>query len=164
MVYECAATNASDGSIGRYYDPATGQFLTVDPLVDLTGQAYAYTGDDPVNGVDPMGLFGLNPISDIAQGANDVGDAAGDVVNTIVHHPLQSALIAAAVAAIVVVTVATAGTGDAVIAAGAAAADDAAATSGVESAAVVSESATTGTTVIGPVGQYVELANEIGAN
>ena len=42
--------------IGRYYDPATGQFLTVDPLVDETGQPYAYTGDDPVNGTDPLGL------------------------------------------------------------------------------------------------------------
>ena len=41
--------------IGRYYDPATGQFLSVDPLVDETGQAYAYTGDNPVNAVDPNG-------------------------------------------------------------------------------------------------------------
>ena len=40
----------------RYYDPQTGQFISVDPLVDRTGQAYAYTGDDPVNKVDPMGL------------------------------------------------------------------------------------------------------------
>jgi uncharacterized protein RhaS with RHS repeats len=31
--YERAATNASDGSINRYYDPTTGQFLSVDPLV-----------------------------------------------------------------------------------------------------------------------------------
>ena len=35
--------------IGRYYDPGTGQFPNVDPLVDQTGQAYAYTGNDPVN-------------------------------------------------------------------------------------------------------------------
>ena len=41
--------------IGRYYDPATGQFLSVDPLVDETGQPYAYTGDDPVNALDPSG-------------------------------------------------------------------------------------------------------------
>ena len=34
-----------------------GQFLTVDPLVDVTDRAYAYTGDDPVNGVDPSGLY-----------------------------------------------------------------------------------------------------------
>jgi hypothetical protein len=28
----------------------------VDPLVDATGQPYAYTGDDPVNDTDPSGL------------------------------------------------------------------------------------------------------------
>jgi len=28
-------------------------------MVDETGQPYAYTGDDPVNGVDPNGQFGL---------------------------------------------------------------------------------------------------------
>ena len=49
--------------VNRYYDPATGQFLSVDPLVDETGQAYAYTGDDPVDGADPMGL---KPIVDPA--------------------------------------------------------------------------------------------------
>jgi hypothetical protein len=41
--------------IDRYYDPSTGQFLSVDPKVATTGQAYAYTGDDPVNGKDPSG-------------------------------------------------------------------------------------------------------------
>ena len=40
----------------RYYDPATGQFLTVDPLVDSTGHPYAYAGDNPVNASDPGGL------------------------------------------------------------------------------------------------------------
>jgi RHS repeat-associated protein len=42
--------------INRSYDPSTGQFLTVDPDVAETGQPYAYTGDDPVNAVDPTGL------------------------------------------------------------------------------------------------------------
>ena len=28
----------------------------MDPLVNETGQAYAYTGDDPINGVDPNGM------------------------------------------------------------------------------------------------------------
>ena len=28
-----------DFVVGRYYDPQTGQFLSVDPLVDETGQA-----------------------------------------------------------------------------------------------------------------------------
>ena len=46
--------------IGRYYDPATGQFLSVDPAVEQTQQAYLYVGDDPVNASDPSGLFAAN--------------------------------------------------------------------------------------------------------
>lgn len=41
--------------VSRYYDPATGQFLSVDPLVALTQQAYLYAGDDPMNRTDPTG-------------------------------------------------------------------------------------------------------------
>jgi RHS repeat-associated protein len=43
--------------VNRYYDPATGQFLTVDPLVNLTGSPYAYAGNDPLNMTDPLGLL-----------------------------------------------------------------------------------------------------------
>lgn len=39
----------------RSYDPATGQFLTRDPLLDQTGQPYAYGEGDPINNVDPSG-------------------------------------------------------------------------------------------------------------
>jgi RHS repeat-associated protein len=51
----------TDGSglvyfINRYYDPATGQFLSVDPDLAETGQPYAFTGDDPLNATDPLGL------------------------------------------------------------------------------------------------------------
>jgi RHS repeat-associated protein len=42
--------------VHRYYDPGTGAFLTVDPLVSQTGQAYEYAGGDPVNRGDPSGL------------------------------------------------------------------------------------------------------------
>jgi hypothetical protein len=47
--------------VHRYYDPTTGQFLTVDPLVDETGQAYGYVSDDPVSGSDPNGLSVTDP-------------------------------------------------------------------------------------------------------
>ncbi|MGC1184679.1 MAG: RHS repeat-associated core domain-containing protein [Candidatus Dormiibacterota bacterium] len=40
----------------RYYDSATGQFLSVDPLVAETGMPYAYTAGDPVNTSDVSGL------------------------------------------------------------------------------------------------------------
>jgi RHS repeat-associated protein len=40
----------------RDYDPSTGQFLTVDPAVDTTGQPYAYVANDPLTLTDPTGL------------------------------------------------------------------------------------------------------------
>jgi len=50
--------------VRRYYDPATSQFLSVDPLVNETGTPYAFTGGDPVNGTDSSGLGSLwNPCS-----------------------------------------------------------------------------------------------------
>jgi RHS repeat-associated protein len=39
----------------RWYDPGTGQFLSVDPLESQTQQAYAYADDNPVNETDPTG-------------------------------------------------------------------------------------------------------------
>ncbi|HMD46094.1 MAG TPA: RHS repeat-associated core domain-containing protein [Acidimicrobiales bacterium] len=41
--------------VNRYYDPATGQFISVDPALAQTNQPYGYAGDDPVNGSDPSG-------------------------------------------------------------------------------------------------------------
>jgi len=49
----------ADSLVRRYYDPTTGQFLSVDPAVDVTGTPYVYTAGDPVNGSDPLGLFCL---------------------------------------------------------------------------------------------------------
>ncbi|MHB2024532.1 MAG: RHS repeat-associated core domain-containing protein [Mycobacteriales bacterium] len=40
----------------RYYDPATGQFLSRDLLAALTGSPYGYVGDNPLNYGDPSGL------------------------------------------------------------------------------------------------------------
>jgi uncharacterized protein RhaS with RHS repeats len=42
-------------TVNRYYDPTTGQFLKVDPLVDQTEQPYAYVAGDPVDNVDLNG-------------------------------------------------------------------------------------------------------------
>jgi RHS repeat-associated protein len=42
--------------INRYYDPATGQFTSLDPQIDQTLQPYAYTAGNPVSESDPTGL------------------------------------------------------------------------------------------------------------
>ncbi|MER7952101.1 RHS repeat-associated core domain-containing protein [Streptomyces sp. NPDC096079] len=41
----------------RYYDPATAQFLTVDPEVRSTLSAYGYVDNNPLNHADPSGRF-----------------------------------------------------------------------------------------------------------
>jgi RHS repeat-associated protein len=43
----------------RYYDPATAQFLSRDPLSSLTKAPYGYANDNPLNGTDPAGLLDL---------------------------------------------------------------------------------------------------------
>ena len=40
----------------RWYDPATGEFISVDALVGITDQPYQYVGSDPVNLTDPTEL------------------------------------------------------------------------------------------------------------
>ena len=42
----------------RFYDPATGRYLTPDPVGLVGGiNLYGYVGNDPVNFIDPDGLF-----------------------------------------------------------------------------------------------------------
>jgi RHS repeat-associated protein len=41
--------------INRYYDPATGQFMSVDPDLAQTQQPYQYAAGNPVNETDPTG-------------------------------------------------------------------------------------------------------------
>jgi len=44
----------------RYYDPRLGRFLQPDPIGQAGGvNLYAYVNNDPLNGVDPLGLWTL---------------------------------------------------------------------------------------------------------
>ena len=59
----------------RYYDPATAQFLTRDPL-GSANQPYVYVGDSPVNATDPSGTFGCWPPWDANKCSNALTDTA----------------------------------------------------------------------------------------
>ena len=65
--YERSASTGLDYAINRHYDAVQGRFTQVDPIgmeaVSLDDpqslNLYAYCGNDPVNRLDPDGLFSL---------------------------------------------------------------------------------------------------------
>jgi hypothetical protein len=69
--HRCRKGIARERRVDRYYDPSTDQFISVDPDVAETGQPYAFTGDDPLNETDPLGLS---------------GDAKADEAYDVRHH------------------------------------------------------------------------------
>ncbi|HEX7668787.1 MAG TPA: RHS repeat-associated core domain-containing protein, partial [Polyangiaceae bacterium] len=82
----------------RYYDPRLGTYLSRDPDAPVGGvNHYVYVGADPVNGVDPLGLF-FDSLPSLAT----VASVAGGVV---VGLAIGAAVVALAPAAIVGATV-----------------------------------------------------------
>ena len=62
--YDSQYTNSDTGLIylrAREYDPATGQFLSVDPEVELTREVYGYAKDNPLSSGDPTGKESPTP-------------------------------------------------------------------------------------------------------
>jgi len=81
----------------RYYDPDSGQFITRDPLVSSTRDAYGYAGRSPLNATDPTGLDcgWADPVGcatdaggAIVDGGADVKQRAEDVAIAVVNSPL----------------------------------------------------------------------------
>ena len=72
--------------VARYYDPATAQFLTRDPLTSQTRSPYGYVGGDPLDATDPTGLNSCGVFSGLctlASGANDVISTVGNAASSV---------------------------------------------------------------------------------
>jgi hypothetical protein len=94
----------------RTYDPATAQFLSVDPLNAITGEPYSYAGDNPTNESDPLGLCGstsswgafwANCGTDAVNGAGTAANAAGTFVGNHYGQIAEGAAAAACVTEVV---------------------------------------------------------------
>jgi RHS repeat-associated protein len=106
--YDGQYTSTDTGLIylrARVYDPATAQFLTVDPIAPITRAPYTYAGDNPLNLADRSGLSegeielpcvwpfcappppvteGVEQIgAGIIEGGREVAHGAESIVNTI---------------------------------------------------------------------------------
>ncbi len=94
--YDGQYTSPDTGLIylrNRIYDPATAQFLSVDPAEAISGEPYSYAGDNPLNYGDSVGLL-WTPLAggvggaDVACGATfeipgvDVGTCGAAAVAT----------------------------------------------------------------------------------
>ncbi|MFC7335848.1 RHS repeat domain-containing protein [Haloferula chungangensis] len=70
----------------RAYDPNLGRWLSPDPLENVTGEMaemlpegpnlYAYVGNDPINGMDPLGLY--DPFSPWGMGQYNAAQRRGE--------------------------------------------------------------------------------------
>jgi RHS repeat-associated protein len=63
----------------RYYDPVTAQFTSADPLAFITQSIYAYAENNPLNAIDPLGLWSWNPFDWTGQEWDTVAAVAGVV-------------------------------------------------------------------------------------
>jgi RHS repeat-associated protein len=71
--YDGQYTSSDTGLIylrNRTYDPATAQFLTVDPLVETTETPYGYGAENPLTFSDPTGFLSLPLLGSISEDAD----------------------------------------------------------------------------------------------
>jgi RHS repeat-associated protein len=74
LLYASQYTDPTSGLIymqARWYDPATAQFLSADPLEAVTGAPYNYAGDDPTDQTDPTGLGFWSTVDSIGNGVSN---------------------------------------------------------------------------------------------
>jgi RHS repeat-associated protein len=98
--YDGQYTSSDTGLIylrARAYDPATAEFLSVDPLAAETEDPYAYTDDSPVNEEDPSGLtthgFCIEADLSVVIGADTIaGGARLCVLRDRLFRPMNTAV------------------------------------------------------------------------
>jgi RHS repeat-associated protein len=82
--YDAQYTNTDTGLIylrAREYDPATAQFLTRDPLAEISGEPYSYAGDNPLSHSDPTGLLlGIPGTPSTGEIVGGIGEHFGQIV------------------------------------------------------------------------------------
>ena len=80
--YDGQYTNADTGLIylrAREYDPATAQFLSVDPKMEETNAVYEYAKDDPLTVSDPTGMCAASAASYRSATKKECEDLLGEL-------------------------------------------------------------------------------------
>lgn len=91
--FDAQYTSSDTGLVylrNRVYDPATAQFLTVDPAVGITRAPYNYAADNPVNEQDRAGLeeegYCVYPVGCVSGPGGGGGGSGGlEVVKEVVE-------------------------------------------------------------------------------
>jgi RHS repeat-associated protein len=78
----------------RVYDPATGVFLSRDPLNILTREAYGYVAGNPLQGTDPTGLWGWDDTIGFVGALNEVSSAVSVVSGAVLAGSLAITAVA----------------------------------------------------------------------
>jgi RHS repeat-associated protein len=95
--YDGQYTSSDSGLVylrSRSYDPATAQFLSVDPIAPVSRARYSYSEDNPVNYADPTGLCSINPFSS----SNCVSEGVHAAVHFAEEHPVATGIALGVVA------------------------------------------------------------------
>jgi len=93
-LFDAQYTSSDTGLIymrARVYDPATAQFLTVDPLKPVTQAPYSYAGDNPLNYLDRTGLSSCSIVPGSSENCfSEVSGAIGSVLESAAEHPVEA--------------------------------------------------------------------------
>jgi RHS repeat-associated protein len=146
----------------RVYDPSTAQFLSVDPLLALTGEPYSYVGDNPLNVLDPSGQCGIICVGSVVLGGVALATGVGEVVvgGAIVTEGVLGAVSAASGLASVGADTVECVKGDHLSCVGAAVGGVAAGGAGVAAIGAVTGDAASGATAIGTSAGALSLAGD----